>query len=149
MNAEENKKNGPGLKDVINHPRTRHYTVYLVFGVVTTLVNLLVYKILLDKGFHYTLSTTMAFMVAVTVAFWTNRTWVFRSQRRGLKGIFREMTSFFSVRMLTYVVDVVGLVFFIELIGLDEFFSKVIISLLVVVLNYVLSRFVVFHTKAQ
>ena len=135
-------------KSLMGNPKMRHYTLYLVFGVITTLVNLVIFKVLIDRGLHYTISTTIAFVVAVTVAFWTNRTWVFRSQSRGLKAIFREMTSFFSVRILTYFVDVIGLVIFIELVHIDEFISKIIINVLVVVLNYLLSRFVVFQARA-
>lgn len=130
-------------------PRIRHYTMYLIFGIITTLVNLVIYKILIDMGIHYTVSTTIAFIIAVSVAFWTNRTWVFRSQSRGLKAIFREMTSFFSVRIVTYFVDLFGLIMLIELLHLDEFLSKIIINVLVVVLNYLLSRFVVFQARAD
>lgn len=130
-------------------PRMRHYTLYLIFGVITTLVNLVIYKLLLDMGIHYTISTTIAFIVAVSVAFWTNRTWVFRSQSRGIKAIFREMTSFFSVRILTYFVDVIGLIILIELVHMGEFVSKIIVNVLVVVLNYLLSRFVVFQARAE
>ncbi|SMP55225.1 GtrA family protein [Anoxynatronum buryatiense] len=130
-------------------PRIRHYTSYLIFGVVTTLVNLLIYKLLIDMGVHYAISTTIAFIVAVSVAFWTNRIWVFQSRSRGMKAIFREMTSFFSVRLLTYLVDVVGLVVLIELVHLDEFISKLLVNGLVIVLNYLLSRFVVFQARAE
>lgn len=126
-------------------PRIRHYTLYLIFGVITTLVNLLVFKLLIDAGIHYTISTTIAFIVAVSVAFWTNRTWVFSSRTRGLKAIFREMTSFFSVRIFTYFVDLVGLIILIELIQMDPFISKILLNVLVIILNYLLSRFVVFQ----
>lgn len=144
--------NDSGLKNMtrtmMDNPKMRHYTLYLIFGVITTLVNLLIFKVLIDRGIHYTISTTIAFVVAVTVAFWTNRTWVFRSQSQGLKAIFREMTSFFSVRILTYFVDIIGLVVLIELVHIDEFISKIIINVFVVVLNYLLSRFVVFQARA-
>lgn len=135
-------------KNLMGSPKMRHYTLYLIFGVITTLVNLVIFKVLIDRGIHYTISTTIAFVVAVTVAFWTNRTWVFRSLSQGIKAIFREMTSFFSVRILTYFVDIIGLVILIELVHIDEFISKIIINVLVVVLNYLLSRFVVFQARA-
>jgi putative flippase GtrA len=122
----------------------RHYSLYFIFGVITTLVNLLIFKLLIDAGIHYTISTTIAFIVAVSVAFWTNRTWVFSSQSQGLKSIFREMTSFFSVRIFTYFVDLAGLIILIELIRMDPFISKILLNGLVIILNYLLSRFVVF-----
>lgn len=144
-------KNDSGLKNMarsmMNNPQMHHYTMYLIFGVITTLVNLVIFKLLIDRGIHYTISTTIAFVLAVSVAFWTNRTWVFRSQSQGMKAIFREMTSFFSVRILTYFVDIIGLVIFIELVHIDEFISKIIINVVVVVLNYLLSRYVVFQAR--
>jgi len=124
----------------------QHYSLYILFGLITTLVNLIVYKVLIDLGIHYTISTTVAFVVAVSVAFWTNRLYVFRSQSQGLASVFREMTSFFSMRILTYLIDVVGLILLIELLLVDPFISKLLVNGLVVVLNYLLSRFVVFQT---
>ena len=124
--------------------RMRHYSLYLIFGVVTTLVNLVVYKLLIDVGIHYTISTTIAFVTAVSVAFWTNRIYVFRSSNKGRKAVMREMTSFFSVRILTYLIDVTGLVVLIEGLKMDPFIAKVLVTGLVVILNYVFSRFVVF-----
>lgn len=130
-------------------PRIRHYLLYLIFGVITTLVNLLVFKLLIDYGIHYTLSTTIAFIVAVSVAFWTNRIWVFRSRSRGIRAIFREMTSFFSVRVLTYFIDLAGLILLIEVVRMDAFLSKIVVNILVVMLNYLLSRFVVFQARGK
>src|SRR5690554_4929062 len=121
-----------------------HYASYLVFGVLTTVINLTIYKLLIDLGIHYTVSTTVAFVVAVMVAFYTNRRWVFSSQSAD-RSMFKEMTLFFSVRIGTYLFDLIGLILLIQFLSMDEFISKLIVNVGVVVLNYILSKWVVFR----
>lgn len=123
--------------------KMKHYVSYLVFGVLTTVVNLTIYKILLDSGVHYTISTTVAFVVAVIVAFYTNRKWVFSSNTVGKK-VLREMMMFFTVRIGTYLFDLIGLILLIQFLDLDAFISKLIVNGGVIVLNYILSKQLVF-----
>ncbi|AKL93689.1 GtrA family protein [Clostridium aceticum] len=123
--------------------KIKHYASYLIFGVLTTLVNLVIYKVLVDMGIHYAISTTIAFVVAVMVAFYTNRRWVFATTG---KGLMKEMVLFFTVRIGTYVFDLVGLIILIQLFHMDEFISKLIVNGGVVLLNYILSKRVVFAT---
>lgn len=128
--------------------KMKHYASYLVFGVLTTVVNLTIYKLLIDVGVHYTISTTAAFVVAVIVAFYTNRRWVFSSQVVG-KSVFKEMGLFFAVRIGTYFFDLIGLILMIQLLHMDEFISKLIVNVGVVILNYILSKRVVFKSKVD
>ena len=123
--------------------KIRHYASYLVFGVLTTVINLTIYKLLIDLGVHYAVSTTVAFVVAVMVAFYTNRRWVFSSQVAD-RSMFKEMALFFSVRIGTYLFDLIGLILLIQFLSMDEFISKLIVNVGVVVLNYILSKWVVF-----
>lgn len=128
--------------------KMKHYASYLVFGVLTTVVNLTIYKLLIDAGVHYTISTTAAFVVAVIVAFYTNRKWVFSSQVVG-KSVLKEMGLFFAVRVGTYFFDLIGLILMIQLLHMDEFVSKLIVNGGVIVLNYILSKRVVFKSEAD
>jgi len=123
--------------------KIRHYLSYLVFGVLTTVINLIIYKILIDRGVHYTISTTIAFIVAVIVAFYTNRKWVFSSNATGRK-VFKEMIMFFTVRIGTYLFDLIGLIFLIQVLDLGAFISKIIVNGGVIILNYILSKTLVF-----
>jgi len=123
--------------------KIRHYLSYLVFGLLTTVINLIIYKILIDRGVHYTISTTIAFIVAVIVAFYTNRKWVFSSNATGRK-VFKEMIMFFTVRIGTYLFDLIGLIFLIQVLDLGAFISKIIVNGGVIILNYILSKTLVF-----
>ncbi|SES81502.1 Putative flippase GtrA (transmembrane translocase of bactoprenol-linked glucose) [Natronincola peptidivorans] len=128
--------------------KMKHYGSYLVFGVLTTVVNLTIYKLLLDAGVHYTISTTVAFVVAVSVAFYTNRKWVFSSEVVGKK-VYKEMGLFFAVRIGTYLFDLIGLILLIQFFSMDEFISKLIVNAGVIVLNYILSKWVVFKEPSH
>ena len=129
--------------------KMRHYCLYILFGVITTLVNLIVFRVFLELGLHYTISATIAFAVAVITAYYTNKTWVFGSRTKGFSAVFKELTSFFSARMFTYFVDIAGLLILVELLKLDPFISKLFMNIVVVVLNYILSRWVVFKARQE
>ncbi len=123
--------------------KIRHYSYYLVFGLLTTIINLTTYKLLIDRGIHYTISTSIAFVIAVSVAFYTNRRWVFESQVEG-RGILKELLLFFSVRIGTYFFDLIGLILMIQFLHMDKFISKIIVNFGVIILNYILSKLLVF-----
>ncbi len=129
--------------------KIRHYCLYIIFGVITTLVNLVVFRVFLEFGLHYTISATIAFAVAIITAYYTNKTWVFGSQRKGVTAVFKELTSFFSARIFTYFVDIAGLLILVELLKQDPFISKLLMNIVVVLLNYILSRWVVFKARQE
>ena len=117
----------------------KHVSAYLVFGVLTTLVNLVVYRGLLEIV-NYRTAAILAFVAAVLFAYVTNRKYVFLS--RG--SVRKESVRFFLSRLATFGVNYVGLVALVELFFVDEFLSQVIMNVVVIVLNYVLSRLLVF-----
>ena len=118
----------------------KHVSAYLVFGVLTTLVNLGIYKVLLDAGIDYRVSAVAAFILAVAFAYVTNRRWVFESSG----DVGRESIRFLLARLASFGVNYGGLIALVELWGADEFLSQIVMNVVVVVLNYILSRFLVF-----
>lgn len=117
---------------------------YLFFGGLTTIINLVCYKILLDLGLDYRPSSFYAFLVAVLFAFVTNRKYVFQ----GTGTVWQEGLAFFGMRALTYGVNLVGLIVLVQYFGLDEMWSQIISNIVVIILNYVLSKFVVFNLQS-
>lgn len=128
--------------------------VYILFGVATTAVNWVVYSVLvavLHCGI--TVSNAVAWLIAVEFAFWTNKAFVFRSKKRDLRTILRECLSFVGTRVLSGVIEVFLPVVLIllgldrALLGIDGFFAKAATSVIVIVLNYILSKLLVFRKK--
>lgn len=115
---------------------------YIIFGILTTLVNIAVYlfftKIL---GVNYLISNIIAWFLSVLFAYVTNRIWVFESENTN---ILKEIILFFSGRIFSGVVDTLLMFIFIDLLIVNDSISKIIIQIIVVVLNYVFSKLIVF-----
>lgn len=120
----------------------KHLTLYIIFGILTTLVNIAVYLFMTKIcGVNYLISNVIAWVLSVLFAYVTNRKWVFESRSND---ILRESTLFFSGRLFSGVVDTLLMFLFIEVLFIDGFISKLIIQVIVVILNYVISKVIVF-----
>ena len=105
--------------------------MYLVFGVLTTVVNIVVYFLSAELlHINYLISNALAWFLSVLFAYITNRKYVFESSSQN---ILKEAVSFFSSRLATGILDMV----------------LMIVNVIVVVLNYVLSKLVVFKGDKQ
>lgn len=115
---------------------------YVVFGVLTTVVNILAY-LLFARIFNvnYIYSNIIAWFLSVLFAYITNRIWVFESKS---SNIIKEASYFFAGRIFSGVLDTGLMYVFIDLLSFGDEFSKIIIQAIVVIVNYVLSKYVVF-----
>ena len=115
---------------------------YVIFGILTTLVNILVYLLFTRLiGLNYLISNILAWFFSVLFAYITNRIWVFESENTN---IFKEIILFFSGRLFSGIVDTVLMFVFIDLLFVGDSISKIIIQVIVVALNYIISKFIVF-----
>jgi len=116
--------------------------LYVVFGVLTTLVNIVVYFIFARLfGINYLISNIIAWVLSVLFAYVTNRIWVFESKSTN---IIKEMSLFFGGRIFSGVVDTGLMYLFIDILSIGDFISKIVIQVIVVILNYVISKVIVF-----
>lgn len=127
---------------------------YLVFGVMTTAVNFIVYSLCVGAlSIEMTASNAIAWVVAVAFAFVTNKLFVFGSRTRSVSGVAYEAFTFVGARLLSGVLEVfcpTMLVFIgldAQLFGVDGFVAKVVVSVVVIILNYVFSKLIVFRKK--
>lgn len=118
---------------------------YGVFGVLTTLINIIVYWFfahLLDV--RTVPSSVIAWVAAVAFAFFTNRKWVFYSQANSVGLIIKEAISFFGCRLATGFFDWAYMYLTVDIIGLNDVWMKVIANIIVIILNYIASKFYIF-----
>ena len=117
--------------------------MYLVFGVLTTLVNMVVFY-LLDRytGMYYLLSNTIAWFLSVLFAFFTNKTWVFQSKYTTIPDFIREMTSFFFFRGISYLMDTAIMFIGISLLHGPNMIVKLIDQFVVILANYIFSKWI-------
>lgn len=127
----------------------RHILLYLLFGVTTTAVNWCIYA--LTHGLlGMTAANAVAWLGAVVYAFVTNKLFVFESKSLKARVLLAEGVKFFASRAFSGVVEILlptGLFAMgleQSLLGLEGGASKALVSVLVIVMNYVLSKFLVF-----
>ncbi|MCD7713512.1 MAG: GtrA family protein [Prevotella sp.] len=127
---------------------TRDIIVYLVLGVCTTLVNVAVYWLCYEKCRVANVpSTAVAWVVSVAFAFLTNKPWVFHSRSWKAGTVLREGVKFFWWRFATGVVDVAGMYLFVDVLHANGTLMKFVLNIIVVILNYLFGRFLVFGRR--
>ena len=120
----------------------RELVLYVVFGAFTFFVNLISYFFFANLlGINYLVSNAIAWFLSVLFAYVTNRTWVFECKS---PNILKEMSLFFGGRIFSGVVDMFLMYAFIDLIAFDSSISKIVVQIIVIVLNYIFSKLIVF-----
>lgn len=118
---------------------------YLFFGGLTTLVNFLIYFPLYNwLHFSGAISNVLAWMVAVVFAYLTNKPFVFKSHDWSRKTLIPEFTKFVACRVGSGLLETVSIFLFVDLLLWNGNWVKLVVSVLVVVLNYISSRWLVF-----
>ena len=125
---------------------------YVFFGGATTAVNWLVYALLVEVlHADITLSNAIAWLAAVIFAFITNKLFVFESKSFAPAVVWKEALSFLGSRLLSGLLEIAGptalmaIGLDMPLFGIDGFAAKLVVSIGVIVLNYVLSKLLVFR----
>ena len=123
---------------------------YLFYGVCTTVINIIVYWAMAHiLKLTVMLSTIIAWTAAVSFAYITNRKRVFKSQADDRNEIIKEAVSFFACRLGTGIIDWLCMFTFVELLHINDVVIKTLANILVIVLNYVASKFVIFKNNKR
>lgn len=129
--------------------------MYLVFGAGTTVVNWVTYSALTVTGavINMNIANIIAWVAAVVFAYITNKIWVFESKSWKADVLVKEIGMFLGARMFSGLFEI-GLFPVLmwmglnqEIFGVEGMFAKVLISVVVVVLNYVFSKLLIFKKK--
>ena len=121
--------------------------MYLVFGVLTTLVDWVAYRILRLSGLGYMFSNVAAWGAAVVFAFVTNKFMVFNSKSVDRLIIIKEFISFVGARVFSLLLQLVGIELMIDYANINEYIAKAVMTVVVVVCNYVFSKLFIFKDK--
>ena len=130
------------LKTLYNKHRAT--VIYLVFGVLTTVVNYVVYLPLYNfAGLPASVCNAIAWVVAVAFAYVTNKLYVFESKSWG-SGVWGELLRFVGSRLASGVIETGILLLTVDILGWDGNIMKLLVAVYCIVSNYVLSKFFVF-----
>lgn len=122
----------------------RELISYLLTGGATTLINYAVYLILLHVGADYLAANTIAWIFAVSFAYFSNRIFVFRSENK----IGRELLSFVSLRFITLLMENLLLFLMIRQLEIHPLVSKIAVSFVTTAANYILCKCQIFRKGA-
>ena len=123
----------------------REIILFLVFGVLTTLLNWACFYILTKRvSMEENLSNAISIIVAMIFAYFTNRKMVFNSQAKGRKEILSEAYKFFAGRGIAMLVEFFGFMLLFNVLHWSDFASKGVITIVVVILTYIFSKFFAF-----
>lgn len=124
------------------------FIMYLLFGCLTTIINLGSYYVVYNKmGINNVLSTIYAWCVAVLFAFFTNKIFVFKSETFEHDVFFRELVSFFACRLLTGGIDLAIMYISVDVFSLNEMVWKLVANIIVIIINFVVSKIFIFKSK--
>ena len=124
--------------------------LYIVFGVLTTIVNIGVFAILTSLcGLEENVSNIIAIVIAVLFAYFTNRGLVFNSSASTIKEKAFEFFKFMLGRAFTMVVEFLGFFLLFNIIGIHKLISKTVITIIVIILNFFISKFFAFKSSKK
>ncbi len=122
---------------------------YLVAGVLTTLVNYIVFFIFDKMGKQVIISQLAAFIAAVIFAYVVNKKYVFLSKDWSFKTVCSEFATFTSARIFSFVIETIFILMSVGFFSLHLYIAKFIASVFVVIFNYVVSKNVIFTDKEK
>ncbi|MBQ8338320.1 MAG: GtrA family protein [Oscillospiraceae bacterium] len=146
------------LKELLN--KYKEIISYIFWGVMTTAVSFITYSLFtllltafLDTNAAIFIANVLSWVCAVLFAFITNKLWVFNSKSFEKSVVLPELLKFISSRLATGVIEMAGLPLLVylglggALFGIDGLVAKIIINVVVIVLNYVFSKLLIFKKK--
>ncbi len=133
------------IKKIWDRLMNREVISYLIFGVLTTAVNWVVYSLMVKSGTDYRIATAVAWAVSVLFAFLVNKIFVFQSYDLHPGIIAKEAVSFTACRILSGIMEMVFMVIMVSWLSWNEYGSKVLVSVVVVIANYVFSKLFIFR----
>ncbi|MBR6400443.1 MAG: GtrA family protein [Firmicutes bacterium] len=143
------------LKNLFGKYINRETISYLIFGVLTTIVNYFVSFLVMHfcTNIRYdvrvNVATVVSWIAAVLFAYVTNKIYVFRSKTRDIKSILREMTAFFAARLLSFGFEIVWMNLTVNVLHWNFYISKLIAQVVIVILNYIFSKLFIFKKREE
>ena len=119
---------------------------YLIIGILTTVINYIVFAILVNNAkIEMHTSNIIAWVVSVIFAYITNKLFVFESKSFKVKILIKEITTFTLARILSLLLEEAILYIFVNLLNMNKLVIKLVANILVIILNYILSKFIIFR----
>lgn len=167
-------KKGTVIGKLIDKFFTKEIVSYVFFGMMTTIVNLLTFYIfkqlfisigwdgifnaiipegskiveIFSSGSEYLDANFIAWVAGVVFAFVTNKLWVFESKSWKPAVAGKEFTGFVGARIFSFIVETIMMFVMVSLLTWNDFVAKIIVGVVVIVINYIFSKLLIFKKKS-
>ena len=123
---------------------------YVIFGILTTIVNLISYYFFSNIiNINYLISNTISCIISVVFAYITNKFYVFNSKDKRKDVMVKEFIKFVNCRLTSGVIEILLLFLLVDMMKVNDIISKLAIGVIVVVLNFIFSKIFVFQKVNQ
>jgi len=137
------------LLTFLRSPLGRELLLYGIFGGITTIVAFGSYWLFLQMELHLAVANVLSHAVAIVFAFIVNKIWVFTARDFSLKVIAGQFCKFAASRLIVMVLETGLLMVLVEYLGVDALVAKFFTTILVMVMNYLAGKFIVFGKKSE
>ena len=148
------------IKKLIKSEGFRELFVYGIVGVLTTVVNYVVYFAVTrlaalvagvspEHAALIAVGNVLSWIASVAFAFWANKKYVFRSADWGKATLKKEIPGFVAARVFSLVLDIIVVELMVHAMGISDLISKLVSNILVIIVNYFLSKFWIFRKKGE
>lgn len=120
---------------------------YLFFGGLGFFVSIIAFEIPRLLGVNIVASNVISWIVAVIFIYFTNRKFVFNSDKKDKKSVAIEVVSFFAARLFTLLLETLCILLIADVLHWGDLFAKCVGQFVVIVTNYILSKFIIFKKK--
>lgn len=123
---------------------------YAFWGVFATIANVVTYYVCFDLLHIANMTSTLiAWVVSVLVAFVTNKLYVFNSRHQSFQQNLREFFSFTGFRLVSELFDLGIMIWAVDMMHMNALFWKILANGIVIALNYIFSKFIIFKKPAK
>lgn len=147
-----------GIKRLIRSEGFRELFVYAVVGVLTTAINYIVYYIASRLGalicgiateqpVLIAVANVLSWIASVAFAFWANKKYVFHSKNWDCATLKKEISGFVTARLFSLGLDIAVVELMVHALGVNDLISKLASNVIVIIMNYFLSKFWIFRRK--
>ena len=127
------------------YKKNKEVLLYLFFGGLTFVVSIVSYVIFdVALAMNELVANVLSWILAVSFAYITNKIWVFDAPTHTIKEFVKQLLSFFGGRVATLVIEELILLVFVTLLAFPSVPVKVVAQVIVIILNYVISKLWVF-----
>lgn len=134
------------ILNLLTSKLSKEVIIYVIAGVATTLVNFVVYYIFKNR-LTPTASNIVAWAMSVLFAYAVNSRFVFEVKPDSLRTDIKLLTEFVAARIISGAVESLSVYIFVEKLAFNDFIIKVLVSIFVIVFNYLVSKLCIFRKK--